>query len=120
MKITHTYIKFLKDQGYGETFPKKNARILSNHKNGKILDLIVEEFESPADKQHLYKIYHFDFGNCLSDWKDWTFNDVLLKIFVGYEVPTSLRKKILFELSKVEEWRPKLAFWIYRNFSNES
>ena len=114
------YIRFLEYEGFNQTFPKDNARILFNDKNGKITDLIVEEFKNPDKKQYLYEKYSSDFGNCLGDWIDWTFSDVLIKIFVSYEVPYQIRKKILFELSKVTEWRPHLSFWIFRNFSNQA
>lgn len=116
------YDEFLEKEGYVDTFPMKNARILFQCKNGQIQDLIVEEFteENTEKKQYLYKKYSFDIGNCLSDWNEWTLSDVLIKIFVSYGVPFEIRKKILFELSKVEEWRPHLAFWIWRNFSDQS
>ncbi len=119
-KMHKDYLEFLNSQGYEVTFPKKNARVLCEIKHGKIIDLIVEEFKTDdiESKQYLYKKYSFDFGNCLSDWDDWSFSDVFIKIFVSYHVPGELRKKILFELSKVEEWREHVAFWIYRNFSN--
>ncbi len=122
MRVTsyEPYLEFLNEQGYGETFPQRNARILFRSKNGKITDLIVEEFSNPEIKSFLYKKYLSDFGNCLSDWADWSLTDVLIKIFVSFEVPFEIRKKILFELSKVEEWRPQLAFWIWRNFSDQS
>lgn len=116
-KITPKYKEFLAEQGYATTFPKKNARVLFNTKQGKIEDLIVEEFENPEEKQSLYKKYQLDFGNCLSDWCDWELSDVLLKIFFSYQVPVQLRKKVLFELSRVQEWRPHLAFWIWRKFN---
>ena len=119
-RVSQDYTDFLEQEGYSETFPKANARILFNAKHGKIEDLIVEEFSNPEEKQLLYKIYSLDFGNCLSDWNDWTFPDVLIKIFVSYQVPADIRKKILFELSRVEEWRPDIAFWIWRNWSNQA
>ena len=118
-KNSNVYEDFLCDQGYSQTFPKSNARVLFNSKFGKINDLIVEEFSDPEKKQSLYEVYNLDFGNCLSDWDEWDFSDVLIKIFVSYDVPSNIRKKILFELSKVEEWRPHLAFWIWRNWSNQ-
>lgn len=119
-KISKAYLDFLDREGYGETFLQKDVRILFNVKHGTLTDLIVERFEKDECKLLLYKIYDSDIGNCLSDWDDWTFSDVLIKIFVSYQVPAKIRKKILFELSKVEEWRPHLAFWIWRNWSNES
>jgi hypothetical protein len=109
-------IQFLEDQGYKDTFPKKYARVLFKVERGRIKDLIVEEFSNPKEKQYLYKEYLQDIGNCLSNWGNWTFSDVLIAIFVSYEVPASLRKKILFELSKVDEWRNDVAHWIYRNW----
>lgn len=119
-KMKNVYIEFLESEGYETTFLKKNARILFNTKNEKINDLIVENFENNESKQYLYNIYSSDIGNCLSDWEDWSFSDVLIKIFVSYVIPIEIRKKILFELSKVEEWRPQLAFWIWRNFSHDA
>ncbi len=117
-KVCKHYLEFLALEGYATTFPKKNARILFNTKHGKITNFLVEEFDNPESKQYLYEEYSLDFGNCLSDWDDWSFSDVLIKIFVSYEVHDTIRKNILFELSKVEEWREHVAFWIYRNFSN--
>lgn len=119
-KIADEYTEFLEQEGYTETFPQSNARVLFKAKHGKIEDLIVEEFSNPESKQFLYKKYDLDFGNCLSDWDDWSFSDVLVKIFVSYQVPAEIRKKILFELSKVEEWRPQIAFWIWRNWSSNA
>ena len=119
-KIAKEYTDFLENEGYSETFPKSNARILFNSKHGKIEDLIVEDFSNVEGKQYLYKNYSLDIGNCLSDWCDWTFSDVLIKIFVSYHVPSGIRKKIIYELSKVEEWRPHVAFWIWRNWSSDS
>lgn len=115
-KTCDEYLEFLAFEGYATTFPKKNVRILFNSKNGQITDLIVEEFENPESKQYLYKTYSLDIGNCLCDWDEWSFSDVLIKIFVSYQVHNEIRKKILFELSKVDEWRPHLALWIWKNF----
>lgn len=103
-------------EGYTETFPKKDARVLYKAKHGVIEDLIVEFFENPDDHQELYNHYSHDFGNCLSNWDKWTLSDALLKIFVSYQVPAKIRKKIIFELSKVKEWRSDLAQWIYSNW----
>jgi len=114
------YIDFLIECGYAETFPQKDARILFNSKHGKITGLIVSDFVSPLSKQYLYDEYDLDIGNCLSDWDKWSFSDVLIKLFVSYDVPASIRKHILFELSQVEEWRPQVSFWIWRNFSNNA
>src|SRR5574338_685659 len=97
-KIADEYEEFLAQEGYATTFPQKNARVLFNAKHGKITDLIVEKFENPESKQHLYNHYSLDIGNCLSDWDDWSFSDILIKIFVSYQVPFEVRKKILFEL----------------------
>lgn len=121
VRKSNVYTEFLEREGYKETIPKKNVRILFNCKNGSINDLMVEEFteENMKYKQYLYKTYNFDFGNCLSDWDEWNFIDVLIKIFVSYNVPFEKRKNILFELSKVEEWRDHLSFWIWKNFSGE-
>jgi hypothetical protein len=104
--------EYLDQEEYAKTFPQANARILFNVKYGKIEDLIVEDFSNPDEKQILYKKYNLDFGNCLIDWKDWNLSDVLIKIFVYYEVHYAVRKKILLELSKVEEWKPHLSYWI--------
>ncbi len=109
------YEEFLNEQGFDVTFPKENARILWNCKEGKLVDLVVEDFSDPQSKHHLYKKYSFDVGNCLSDWEDWEFSDVLIKIFISYEVPLNMRIKILFQLSKVHEWREAVAFWLWRN-----
>lgn len=114
-KIHDNCLEFLASEGYAPTFPKEHARILFNTKLGEIQDLIVEDFSSPEKKQYLYSDYNSDFGNCLSDWCDWSFSDVLIKIFVSYTASAVIRIKILFELSRVEEWRPHLAFWIHRN-----
>lgn len=112
------YDECFENLGYLETFPKEHARILwnINLKNGEVKDLLVEDFKNCEEKQYLYKEYNLDIGNCLSDWDGWTLTDVLLKIFCGNDVIFDLRKKVLLELSKVEEWRPELAPWIYRNF----
>jgi len=112
------YEEFLCASGYSETFPKKHARILLNVKFGKILSLSVENFKEPNKKQHLYNEFDSYFGNCLSDWNDWSFPDVLIKLFVSYNVDVGMRKKILFELSKVDEWRPEVGFWIFRNWGD--
>lgn len=119
-KIAQDYIDFLENEGYSETFPQASARVLFNAQHGKIQDLIVEDFSNPDEKQYLYKKYSFDVGNCDSDWKDWNFSDILIKIFVSYHVPYNIRKKILFEFSRVEEWRPQIAFWIWRNWSDQA
>lgn len=116
VKINETYEKYLESEGYGHTFPQRHARILFNVQHGIVTNLIVQDFENPEDKQYLYHEFSFDIGNCLSDWDEWEFSDVLIKIFVSYQVPTEIRREILFELSKVTEWRPYLAFWIWRNF----
>lgn len=92
-KIHKDYLDFLAKEGYAETFPQANVRILFNTKDGKVEDLIVEDFSDIEEKKYLYKKYSFDIGNCLSDWSDWSFSDVLIKIFVSYEVPTEIRKK---------------------------
>jgi len=118
-KVKELHARFLEIEGYPITYPKKDIRILYDMKNGKLDDLIVEEFIDPSDKQFLYRSYSRDFGNCLSDWDEWTLSDILIKIFAGIEVPKSLVKKILLELSKVDEWRPELAHWIYRNYSGD-
>lgn len=113
------YEDFFEKYGYGQTLSKKNARILWNVKNGEIVDLVVEDFSDPDEKQYLYNKYSYDTGNCISDWDEWEFSDILIKIFVSYVVPLGIRKKILFELSKIEEWRPLLSVWIYKNWSND-
>ena len=109
------YEDFLIERGFGETILKKNARILWQCENGQMINLIVGEFTTPGEHHHLYDIYSFDIGNCLSDWEDWTLSDVLIKIFVSYIVPVDLRIKILFQLTKIKEFRDDLAFWIWRN-----
>ena len=114
------YIDFLTECGYANTFPQKDARILFNSKHGKITSFLVADFSNPASKEYLYKEYDLDIGNCLSDWDKWTFADVLLKLFVSYDVPYDIRKHILFELSQVNEWRSQVSFWIWRNFSNQA
>jgi len=107
---------FYESYGYGETIPKKNSRILFDVKEGEIKDLIVEEFANPGEKQFLYNKYSYDIGNCLSNWEEWKLSDVLIAIFVSYKtVPTSLRLRILMQLSKIEEFRPLLHHWIYKN-----
>ena len=105
--------EFFESIGYGTTFLKKDARVLWNENNSEggnweFIDLIVEEFCDPIHKQHLHKKYRFDFGNSLIDWKDWTLQDVLVKLFVFGNIPEKLKKKVILQLSKVQEWRPFL------------
>ena len=115
--LPEIYLKFFEGEGYVETFHKKDVRILWNAEKNYIKDLLVEEFKNPGDKQYLYKSYKFDVGNCMKGWEDFDLEDVMIKIFISYQVHNNMKKHILFELSKVKEWRPKLAIWLYRNFS---
>lgn len=120
MKLNYVFMKeFFKKHGYATTIDKKNARILYQLENGKIFDLIVEEFINPGDNHHLYRVFSRDIGNCLSDWEKWTLADVLMATFISYEIPFNLRKKVLFELSKIKEFRPDLYVWLYKNFSGD-
>lgn len=110
--------EFFEEKGYPETIDKKNARILFRKKYGIIEDLIVASFENPDDNDYLYSTYNLDIGNCLSDWDEWTLTDVLMATFVSYDIPTKLRKKVLFELSKIKEFRSELFIWIYKNWGS--
>lgn len=117
-RCSEVYDEFFENEGYAGTFLKKHSRILWNVKNGEIIDLLVEDFLDVESKQFLYNKYSYDIGNCLSDWDEWELSDVLIKIFVSYVVPKDVVKKILFEISKIEEWRPNLSLWIYKNWGN--
>lgn len=108
--------EFFRLQGYPETIAKAHVRILWIAKDCVIEDLVVEEFSESNNQYILYEKYTHDIGNCLSNWEEWTLADVLLKIFVSYQVPYEVRKKVLLELSKVDEWRPLLSRWLYANF----
>lgn len=123
--ITQTQIDYLRRNGYDTgLIDKKNVRILYEVRrlNGKgvITDYRVEDFspDQIEKKQYLYKKFSFDFGNCLSNWDEWTLTDVLLKTFVSYHVEPSMKEHIIFQLFTVKEWQEPLFPWIYRNFNN--
>ncbi|HEY3527506.1 MAG TPA: hypothetical protein VGK47_15020 [Nitrososphaeraceae archaeon] len=112
------YEDCLKQYGYSECFPKNEARILfKTGELGIITDILVERFRCSEENQHLYQEYKMDIGNCLSDWDKWTLSDVLIKFFVFYGIHHECHIKALMELSKVREWRPAVAPWIYRWFN---
>lgn len=108
------YEEFLQDKG-SFSFPKSEARILfkCEERKGLTSDILVAQFKNPGDNRHLYQVWPLDIGNCITEWEDWSLNDVLIKIFVFYGVEEECRLKVLLELSKIEEWRPYLAAWIY-------
>lgn len=103
-------------------FPKSQARILfkindEENSKGLISDILVAQFKNPEDNNHLYKEWPQDIGNCIVDWEKWSLSDVLIKIFVFYGVTYECRIKVLLQLSKIEEWRPYVAGWIYSWFN---
>jgi hypothetical protein len=108
----------LEEKGHTEVFDKKDIRILYefNRDTRKMTGFLVAYFPDPSYNQQLYRVYSCDFGNCNSDWDEWTLTDVLVKVFVSLHVPFNLREKILLELCKVKEWRPEIAHWWYINF----
>lgn len=114
-EIKNIYEECLHQHGYSDYFLKMEARILFKvDKLGKITDILVARFKKPDENQHLYKEYSQDIGNCLSEWKTWTLSDVLIQLFIFYEISSNLRIKTLMELSKIYEWRKNLSPWIYR------
>ncbi len=115
----NAYMQFLIEKIGFEGYEKKDIRVLFSLKDGTILDLIVDEFKNPTEKMHLYRAYSYDFGNCLCDWEEWSLSDILIKIFVSYLVPPSIRIKIMLELAKVKEWQDDLSIWIYKNCGGE-
>ncbi|SRR6266851_899634 len=110
------YDDFFENEGYLEVFKKNDARILFNCVQDNIIEFIVEKFESPNSKQSLYLTYTFDFGNCNSNWNELDLADVVTKIFIDYRASKLMIKKIFLELSKIEEWRPKLRIWLYKKY----
>jgi hypothetical protein len=113
------YNKFFEEEGYSQTFSKKDAGILWNTEKGRITDLLVEEFKDNSSKQYLHKSYSYSLGKWDEYWEDFDLSDVLIKIFVSYQIPLNRRKHILLELSRVSEWRPKLAKWLYNNWGKK-
>lgn len=104
---------------------KKNAWILFLTKDGKISDLqvyeVLREVEGHAEKACAYielrmpKTAFSDFGNCLSDWDQWTLQDVLFK--VGFQYGFVDRKtmiRCLDRLAYIQEWKDPL--WTYLSF----
>ena len=110
------YEEFLIEYGCCSKFPKKDSRILFKVFEGKIIDLLVEYFPNPGDKDYLYKEWPSDIGNCLGDWDKWTLTDVMMKLFFMNKVSEEMHTKIYMQLCKIQEFRKELAPWIFRKF----
>ena len=91
----------------------KDIRILwSTDKEGKISDLIVEEFleKHLTDEQRsLYERYSFDIGNCWVDWEHDPFKNLLseigrITILYGF-ANDAVILKALREFRKIDELR---------------
>jgi hypothetical protein len=105
--------EYFEEQGYSVTIPKASARILFKFKDGEVQDVIVKEFKGyPYGKSRLYADGYADIaGNCMKGWEEeTTISDVLLEILLlSGQMSREVRRKAIFELSKIEEWRPLLA-----------
>ena len=102
---------------FRHTIPKERARILWRYEKDdlgdKIADLIVAEFSTDEDEdhlkidpQHLYKIYNNDIGNCNDNWDQYTFGTVALLVFGEQEfINKQVKEKAINELLKIKEFR---------------
>ena len=105
----------LKEKGYIDHFPKAEARILFKEKAMEgIQEVLVARFSNPKENQHLYQHYQSDIGNCLHDWDQWQLADILIKFFVFYPLNNDQKIQAFMELSKITEYRPIIARYVYR------
>ena len=105
----------LKEKGYIEHFPKAEARILFKEKAMEgIQEVLVARFSNAKENQHLYRQYQSDIGNCLNDWDQWQLADILIKFFVFYPLNNDQKIQAFMELSKITEYRPIIARYVYR------
>lgn len=107
----------LKEKGYIEHFPKAEARILFRKKDKDadgIQEVLVARFSTPKENQHLYNQYLSDIGNCLHDWGQWQLSDILIKFIVFYPLNNDQKIQAFMELSKITEYRPIIARYVYR------
>jgi hypothetical protein len=87
-----------------ELILKKDARILWNSENGKIIEVLVEEFKRPGDNHHLYQEYRSDIGNCLADWDKWPISYIFLVMFFKKEyIDLQAKESCMEQLLKIKE-----------------
>lgn len=99
-------------------FPKSDARILwTLNEKFEIKEFKIYEICSSQRAESLFrncqrvKTHIYSSGNCYSDWKEWTLEDVLLDVFKYIIADKDVLRMIFIQLGKIEEWSLRLSFF---------
>jgi len=91
---------------------KENVRLLFNKDKDLFLsDFIVVEFNKKQPSEwpnYLYDRYPKDFGNCDSDWDEWSLAYILNYFMIGCKITDEMKLHVMLELLNIDEYRDEI------------